>query len=175
MPETLKELTTMLRDMQEEVAIIADLELDSEDLTKALDVLKAKIVQKVDAIDHVVVSFEAMQDRLLSLAEIYENEAKILKRKAESVSKHREGLLQYLADTGLITKDKPLRTGAHTYFIQTINESLKIEDDAVIPDEYIKTKIEQVIDRASLRSDIISGKLYVKGISVPKRERVSKR
>ena len=83
--------------------------------------------------------------------------------------------MNYLAEAGVVSKDKPLRTSAHTYFIQNTNGELKIADPNNIPREYIKTEVVETIDKKALRNDIIAKKVQIDGVSVESKTRVSRR
>ena len=175
MAETLKDLTNELRDTHREIEILCDFDFDSEDAEKAIASLMSRIKKKTEAIDNIVTGFEIADGRIDMAIDVLNNEIKHMKARSEAIKKNKDRLIQYLGEVGLVTKDNPLRTSAHTYFVQTTSGAVEIEDDSIIPDKYLKTKIEQVIDKASLRKDIIDGTVYIDGVTVPKKTRVSRR
>lgn len=172
--ETLQELSFELKEIQDEIQLLSELEVDTEHLEQALETLKDKITKKVNAIDHIAIGFDVARDRLLIVAKLYENEARTAKLRAEAMEKNKERIYQHLADVGIVSRDKPLRTGHHTYYIGKVNGGVVIDDQSKLPDKYIKTKIEQVIDKAQLRNDIISG-TEIEGVKVEQREKVMRR
>lgn len=176
MKESLKDLTNELNDIQEEVKMLAELDIDSEHLDPLIEQLQRKIARKAESIDFITVSLEIAEEKLKTLAQIYENEAKNAKERASSVAKNKDRLIQYLGETGLVSKDTPLRTGAHTYFLKSSHGALELPEDlSLIPEEYKETRIEQVINKGELRKDIIAGKVYVEGASVPTTIKVARR
>jgi hypothetical protein len=52
--------------------------------------------------------------------------------------------------------------------------SVEIIDETQIPKEYIKTKIEQVIDLAAIRADLLAGK-EIPGVQLPVKMKVRRR
>lgn len=174
MKESLNELTNEMREINEEIHALSTLELDTEDAEKALAIVKNRIGKKVENIDHVITSMDMTRDALIARAGIYEKEAANLKRRAESMEKNKKRLYEHLVNAGLIVEKSPLRTSAHTYFIQNKPGSLVIADDAVIPAKYIKTKIEQLVDKDSLRKAVIAGEEFA-GISISPTKTVVRR
>lgn len=175
MAETLRELTSEFRDIQQEIEILSELELETENAEKALASLKSRILRKTEAIDGIITNFDIANNKIETYVDILKKEIENAKARKTSLLKSKTRLLNYLAEVGLVAKDKPLRTTIHTYFLQTTNGELKIDDPSLLPEEYIKTKIEKVIDKASLRSDVLANKVFIEGVSIPKNTRVSRR
>ncbi len=172
--ETLHELTSEMKEIADEIEYLIALDIDTEHLEETMESLKKKVMRKVQNIDHVAIGFDIAKKRLELVANAYEQEAAIAKKKAEQMEKHKERIYQMLADTELVTREKPLKTGQHTYYIGTTNGSVVISDDAQLPPEYLKTKIEQVIDKSQLRLDLMHGK-QIPGVTLDRKERVMRR
>ena len=173
--ETLKELEYELREVQGEVEILASLDMDTEEAEKALSTLKGRILKKTEAIDAIITSFNIGDSRIDAMVGVLQNEIACLKQRKQSLSNNKERLMNYLAEAGVVSKDNPLRTSAHTYFIQSTNGELKIADPNNIPREYIKTEVVETIDKKALRNDVIAKKVQIDGVSVESKTRVSRR
>lgn len=173
--ETLKELEYELKEVQGEVEILASLDMNTEEAEKALSALKTRIMKKTEAIDAIVTSFNIGDSRIDAMVEVLQKEIACLKQRKQSLSNNKERLMNYLAEAGVVSKDKPLRTSAHTYFIQNTNGELKIADPSNVPREYIKTEVVETIDKKTLRNDVIAKKVQIDGVYVESKTRVLRR
>ncbi len=174
MPETLRDLTSEMKEINDEIQYLAALDIDTQQLEETMESLKKKVLRKVSSIDHIAMSFDIAKGQLQMLAQVHEQEAAIAKKKIELMEKNKDRIYQMLFDVGLVEANKPLKTEKHTYYVQNTFGEVVIADESQLPKEYMKTKIEQVIDKKKLREDIIAGK-EVEGASVKKKMRVSRR
>ena len=174
MSESLKELTLEMREIQDEIEFLATQEIDTQQLEETMESLKKKVLRKVNNIDHIAIGFDITKNRLLNYAKAYEAEAELAKKKAEQMEKQRDRMYQMLAEVGLVDDGKSLKTGQHTYYLGTTTGAVVISEDATLPKEYIKTKIEQVIDKASLRNDLLKG-VVIDGVSIEKKKKVMRK
>jgi len=172
--ETLLELVSEKREAEEMAKILIELDLDSEDVEKQLEEIKKRLIKKVNSIDFVYINLDAQVERLKAYKELYQDEIKKITKKIESIEKNKDKLLQILADAGLVEANKPLRTQYHTYSLAKTYGSVEIIDETQIPKEYIKTKIEQVIDLAAIRADLLAGK-EIPGVQLPVKMKVRRR
>ena len=174
MNETLREITSEMREINDEIEYLANLDLDTQQLEETLESLRKKMVRKIQNIDHIALGFDIAMKRLETYAEFHEAEAELAKKKAEQMQKNKDRIYQMLIDLDIVAKNKPLKTDKHTYYITNHYGSVKIEDASKLPPEYVKTKIEQVIDKSALRKDLIDGKT-IAGCSVERKERIAHR
>jgi hypothetical protein len=149
--------------------------MDTEEAEKALATLKGRILKKTEAIDAIITSFDIGDSRIDAMVEVLQNEIACLKQRKQSLLNNKERLMNYLAEAGVVSKNKPLRTSAHTYFIQNTSGVLTIAYPNNIPREYIKTEVVETIDKKALRNDIIAKKVQIDGVSVESKTRVSRR
>lgn len=155
--DTLQSLSLEMAEIQNEIDILSDFDMDIEHLEQAMESINARILKKVKSIDYVITGFDMKRDHLLLVAETLERNAKLAKKKAEQLDKNKDRVLQMLADTGFVTENTPLRTEMHTYYLRKVPGAVKISDETKIPTEYLKTKIEQVLDKALLRKHLMEG------------------
>ncbi|HPS39445.1 MAG TPA: siphovirus Gp157 family protein [Candidatus Cloacimonadota bacterium] len=172
--ESLTDLVSEMKEIGEEIQALAVLELDTDEMETALASIKKRITKKLDSIDFVATQFDVANSMILARAELYEEEARKLKLRSASVLKNKERVFQHLADMGFVAEGKPLKTSGHTYFLKKTDGALQIDSDAKLPSEYLKTKIEQVVDKAQLRADILRG-VIVDGVSIPVTQKVYRR
>ncbi len=172
--ETLLELVSEKREAEEMAKMLIELDLDSEDVEKQLEEIKKRLIKKVNSIDFVYINLDVQVERLKAYKELYQDEIKKIAKKIESIEKNKDKLLQMLADAGLVEANKPLRTQYHTYSLTKTYGSVEIIDETQIPKEYIKTKIEQVIDLAAIRADLLAGK-EIPGVQLPVKMKVRRR
>jgi len=174
MSETLREITSEMREINDEIEYLANLDLDTQQMEETLESLRKKMVRKIQNIDHIALGFEIAAKRLEVYAQFHESEAAIAKKQAEQMQKNKDRIYQMLIDLDIVAKNKPLKTDKHTYYLANHYGSVKIDDVESLPSEYVKTKIEQVIDKAALRKDLVDGKT-IAGCSIERKERVSRK
>ncbi len=174
MNETLRDLTSEMKEINDEIQYLAALDIDTQQLEETMESLQKKVMRKVNNIDFIAMSFDIAKGQLQALAQIHEQEAAIAKKKMEVMDKNKDRVYQMLFDVGLVEEKKPLKTEKHTYFIQNTFGEVVIADESQLPKEYVKTKIEQVIDKKKLREDVIAGK-EIDGVSVKRKQRVTRR
>lgn len=172
--ETLKELTNEIREINEEIATLSFLDLDTEEEEQLLASIQSKIIAKVESVDHVIMSFDIGLAKLDAEMEILERERDVRRNRQLSIEKNKKRIMRYLYDIGIVTDDKPLRTSAHTYFAKDTWGSVEIDDQTKLPSKYVKTKIEQVIDKSALRFDLMTGE-KIPGASCSKTKQVVRR
>lgn len=171
MNETLNELVAQKQEMEEIVKSLINLDLSTEDSEKELAEIEAKILKKLSNIDFVYTGLEAAIAQLAAYKELYKDELSKIDKKIQSIKKNKEKLLELLVVNRIVTPDEPLKLAHHTYSLAKTYGSVVITDESKIPQEYIKTKIEQVYDLAQIRKDLMSGK-EVLGAELPVSQKV---
>jgi len=172
--ETLFDIAAQKREAEELARSLAELDLNAEDVEQQLAEIQAKLIKKINSLDFVYIKLDAEIEQLKIYKELYQDELKKINSKMESIEKSKDRLLQMLADAKLVDVNKPLRTQYHTYSLTKTYGGVEIVDEELLPSDYIKTKIEQYIDTAALRNDLMAGK-EIPGAVLPVKMKVMRR
>lgn len=171
---TLRELVQQQELVKSEIEVLLSMDIGTDEYEKELVAIEEKIVSKVENIDHYVTALVALQEQGAAYAAALKMMADNTMKKVESINKTEKRLMNYLMETGMISENKPLRTVAHTYFVQNTWGEVEIEDPSLIPQDYKKQKIEEVIDKSKIRKKLMSGE-DVDGCKISKNKRVTRR
>lgn len=128
-----------------------------EDNTEILHELMAEIeankAEKLENIEYIKKQLKVTQDAL-------KIEARRISERAKSLENNQKKLLE-LQD--FLLSGEKLKTDKFTFFYAS-SESLDIEDESVIPAEFVRFELK--IDKTSLKKEVKAGRVEVDGISL---------
>ena len=142
---------TKLYELTSDMKGLEDLDLDSETLSDTLEGLTGEFNQKAIAIlsftENMNSDIEALSNeikRLQARKKVYENRKQRL----------REYLLHNMEASGINKIECPLFTAS----LRKGVESVEIQDQSLIPDDYVKIEVVEKADKAAIKRDLKAGK-----------------
>lgn len=133
---------------------------DGENLKEMLDSIKDEFNLKAENIVKVIKNLDGDIEAL-------KNEEKRLADKRRSLEKQKEDLKEYLFYNMQATNSKKIKAGIFDINIQKNPQSIKIIDEAIIPEKY---KIASYrLDKQALKNDLKDG-VEIEGASLEQKE-----
>ncbi len=146
-------LVELYQTTEEEVKALEAFEMDSDEAKEKLANIEEHILNKVTQLD---VWMGSIKHRISSLEALKEQFKDAIKSIDNKIKKN-ENTIEFLETNTLpklVNSKGQLETGYKKYTIYLADGALEITDSAQIPPEFIKTKIEQTIDKAGLKKHI---------------------
>lgn len=106
---------------------------------------------------------------LLSDIEQLKAEEKSLKERRQTKEKKVERLKKYLADSMLLFGDKKFETPRVALSFRK-SKQVEIDEDVVLPEEFIKVKVEKSPDKTKLKDAILKQGEVIEGVKVIEKE-----
>lgn len=106
---------------------------------------------------------------LLSDIEQLKAEEKSLKERRQTKEKKVERLKKYLADSMLLFGDKKFETPRIALSFRK-SKQVEIDEDVVLPEEFIKVKVEKSPDKTKLKDAILKQGEVIEGVKVIEKE-----
>lgn len=106
---------------------------------------------------------------LLSDIEQLKAEEKSLKERRQTKEKKVERLKKYLADSMLLFGDKKFETPRIALSFRK-SKQVEIDESAVLPEEFIKVKVEKSPDKTKLKDAILKQGEVIEGVKVVEKE-----
>lgn len=106
---------------------------------------------------------------LLSDIEQLKAEEKSLKERRQTKEKKVERLKKYLADSMLLFGDKKFETPRIALSFRK-SKQVEIDESAVLPEEFIKVKVEKIPDKTKLKDAILKQGEVIEGVKVIEKE-----
>lgn len=106
---------------------------------------------------------------LLSDIEQLKAEEKSLKERRQTKEKKVERLKKYLADSMLLFGDKKFETPRIALSFRK-SKQVEIDESAVLPEEFIKVKVEKSPDKTKLKDAILKQGEVIEGVKVIEKE-----
>jgi predicted nucleic acid-binding Zn-ribbon protein len=163
-------LLTLYEETEAEVKALEALELDSDEAKEKLESIMYQIEKKVTQMDVWVGSLKNRNAKLEDLKNQFKDAIKGIdtRIKRNEDTQHR---ILYEVLPKLVNSRGKLETGYKTYTIYESDGELEIIDQAAIPAQFVKTKIEQTIDKMALKK-FVKENPYVDYAKVSKVKRV---
>ncbi len=146
-----------LYDIKEAYLNILELDLDDEALNKALSAVESELSDKANSIGCLIRTLEAEDSA-------YKAEIARFKALSNSNEKKIERIKKYLSET-MQDMNVPSLSTQHFKFTFRKSESVNIDDEALISDEFKTEEIKVKISKTDIKKAIKSGQ-YVKGASL---------
>lgn len=106
---------------------------------------------------------------LLSDIEQLKAEEKSLKERRQTKEKKAERLKKYLADSMLLFGDKKFETPRVALSFRK-SKQVEIDEDVVLPEEFIKVKVEKSPDKTKLKDAILKQGESIEGVRIIEKE-----
>lgn len=106
---------------------------------------------------------------LLSDIEQLKAEEKSLKERRQTKEKKVERLKKYLADSMLLFGDKKFETPRVALSFRK-SKQVEIDEDVVLPEEFIKVKVEKSPDKTKLKDAILKQGESIEGVRIIEKE-----
>ncbi len=142
----LYELTNNFMELQQ---LIEDGEFDAETLADTLEALEGEIEVKAENYGLIMVNLQTLIDGC-------DREAKRLLDRKKSIQNGIEGLKNNLSNS-MLAMDKTKFKTEHFNFSFRKSESVIVDDQSLIPDDYIKVKTTETADKTALKKAIKNG------------------
>lgn len=152
---TLKELTNQMKETGDEINFLIELELDTVEAEKRLEMISNKIKAKINSLDWYTMNLDKEKGRLELYVKLHEAEAKIAKAKIKKIDKLRTEIYNNLIIADLIDKDKNLKTDKYTYY-QVQGHQVDYVNEDEIPNKFKTVEQKIVLNKAAVRKEAIS-------------------
>jgi len=142
---------------------IMDLDLEEQDLQAVLTSLEGTIEEKAENLVKVMNQLKAEEIA-------YNDEIKRLSNKKGSVNKKHDNLKEYLSTSLQAMNIGKLKAGLSDISFRK-SESASIDDEKLIPKDYIKTKTTESVDKTAIKKAIKAGE-EVPGASITVKQNI---
>lgn len=152
---TLKELTNQMKETSDEVSFLIELELDTVEAEKRLEMISNKIKAKINSLDWYATNLDKERGRLELYVKLHEAEAKVAKAKIKRIDNLRTKIYNNLIVAGLIDEDKNLKTDKYTYY-QVQGHQVDYVNEDEIPNKFKTVEQKIVLNKGAVRKEAIS-------------------
>ena len=143
-------LLAIYQQAEDEMKALDELGFDTDEAKEKLENIEFQICKEVSKMDY---WNGALTHQINSLEELKLQFKEAIKAIDSKISK-REATKKWIQENilpKLVNSKGKLDTGFKTYTLYESDGELKITDESKIPSEFIKTKIEQVVDKVPLK------------------------
>ena len=144
------ELLKVYESAEAEVKALEELGLESDEAKDKLANIEYQITKEVNKLDYWLTS---VKQRINSL-ELYREQFKEAIKQIDQKIKTNENTINFIEDNvlpKLVNSKGKLDLGYKKYTLYESDGELVVNDQSQIPDQFIKTKVEQSIDKISLK------------------------
>jgi len=146
-------LLNLYSDTENEIRALEDFDLDTDEAKEKLANIEQQIIKKVTQLD---VWLGSIKHRINSL-ELLKEQFKSAISSIDKKIKQNENTIKYIEENTLpklVNAKGKLDTGYKKYTIYETDGAIEILDQSQVPTEFIRTKIEQSIDKINLKKFI---------------------
>lgn len=158
-------------DLTDQFVALLDAAEQMEEGTDTFDALLDELTACGMAIEDKADSYAAVIDRLKADQAMLEERAAALMDRAIRLSRNIDQMKKRLQSTMELTNMRKFKTNTYSFSIVKNPKSVKIENEALIPSEYIKEKVTTRIDKKQLKEDLSDG-LIIPGAMLIQTERL---
>ncbi len=144
------ELLKVYESAEAEVRALEELGLESDEAKEKLANIEYQITKEVNKLDYWLTS---VKQRINSL-ELYKEQFKEAIKQIDQKIKTNENTINFIEDNvlpKLVNSKGKLDLGYKKYTLYEADGELVVNDQSQIPDQFIKTKVEQSLDKIALK------------------------
>ena len=133
-----------------ELEILEQMDIDSTEVKEKLEALDYQIVKEASRLDGYIMSMHAKKANLEEFKKELQSAIKLVDSRISKLDSAEKWIMENTLPK-LVNRKGTLETPYKRYTIYQADGELKILDQSKIPEEFITTKIDQVVNKVKLR------------------------